>query len=323
MELEIKQTTSKLSLRDKFDHFLARMAYKRSSHIVEPGLYAIGKPGKRSPVFVTANYTLSFDALRSSLKGIAGYILVLDTKGVNVWCAAGKKTFSTEELLNKVESTQLDKVVVHKKLILPQLSAPGINSNEFRRNSRFSVKFGPVRAEDIPEYLENGITDEMRKVNFPLNDRMVLIPVEFVLTLIPALILGAGFYFLGGLTMALSFFAATFAGIVLFPILLPILPTYNFASKGYFLGALVSIPFAFLAFLNPEYGIWQKTMRALSYLLIMPSITSFLSLNFTGSSTFTSKHGVKKEIFRYFPIMAYTVIVGLVLSITTLIISYI
>ncbi len=320
MASEIIKTTSEISLRDKFDHFLARMAYKRSSHIVEPGLYAIGTPGKRSPVFVTANYTLSFNALRSSLKGIDGYILVLDTKGVNVWCAAGKKTFSTEELLRKVESTQLEEVVDHKKLILPQLSAPGINSNEFRRNSRFSVKFGPVRATDIPEYLENGISDEMRKVHFPLRDRLVLIPVEFILSFIPALILGVGFYFLGGGTMALSFFAATLAGIVIFPILLPVLPTYNFASKGYILGSIVSLPFIFLVFRHPEYGILEKTIRSLSYLLIMPSITAFLSLNFTGSSTFTSKYGVKKEIFRYFPLMAYTVIIGLVMSVAALII---
>ncbi len=321
MESDLKKTTSSLLFRDKLDHFLARLAFKRSSHIVEPGLYKIGEPDKQSHVFVSANYTLSFDALRSSLKGLNAYILVLDTKGVNVWCAAGKKTFGTEELLSKIASTKLDQIVEHKKIILPQLGAPGISAHEIRTKSGFRVEYGPVRATDIPMYLKTGISKEMRKVNFPLKERMVLIPVELVLSLIPALILGIGFYFLGGITMAMAFFAAAFAGIVLFPILLPHLPTYNFSSKGFFLGILTSIPFAILVFLNQEYILWQKIIWALSYLLIMPSFTSFISLNFTGSTTFASRHGVKQEIFRYFPVMAYSAITGLVLSFIVLIIS--
>lgn len=80
----IWQTTSELSFRNVLDHILARWGVRRMGHRVEPGLYSLGNPTPTSPVFVTANYTLSFDALRSSLKGIDGYILVLDTKGVNV-----------------------------------------------------------------------------------------------------------------------------------------------------------------------------------------------------------------------------------------------
>ena len=79
-------------------------------HRVEPGLYSLGNPTSESPVFVTANYTLSFDALRSALKGIDGYILVLDTQGVNVWCAAGKGTFGTDELVKRIEATRLHEV---------------------------------------------------------------------------------------------------------------------------------------------------------------------------------------------------------------------
>ena len=90
-------------------------------HRVEPGLYSLGNPMPESPVFVTANYTFSFDALRSSLKGIDGYILVLDTQGVNVWCAAGKGTFGTDELVFRITATRLHEVVKHRVVILPQL----------------------------------------------------------------------------------------------------------------------------------------------------------------------------------------------------------
>ena len=54
----------------------------RSGHRVEPGLYTLGDPTADSPVFVTANYTLSFDALRSALAGMDGYIMVLGTEGM-------------------------------------------------------------------------------------------------------------------------------------------------------------------------------------------------------------------------------------------------
>jgi len=62
------------------------------------GLYAIGNPVPDAPVFVSANYTLSFDALRSALDGIDVLSWFIDTKGINVWCAAGKGTFGTDEL---------------------------------------------------------------------------------------------------------------------------------------------------------------------------------------------------------------------------------
>ena len=74
------KTTSTITARNKLDHFLARWRWNRAGHRVEPGLYELGGPGPDSPVFVTANYTLSFDALRSALAGLDAHILVLDTK---------------------------------------------------------------------------------------------------------------------------------------------------------------------------------------------------------------------------------------------------
>ena len=127
---EIIRTTSGLTFKNYFDHFLARFGYKRSQHRVKPGLYRLGTPDGNSKVFVTASYTLSFDALRSALAGIDGYILVLDTRGVNVWCAAGKRTFGTNELVHRIEVTALQKVVNHRVLILPQLGAPGVAAHE-------------------------------------------------------------------------------------------------------------------------------------------------------------------------------------------------
>ena len=307
--VEIKPTTSALTLANTWDHFLARWAVNRMGHRVEPGLYSLGHPTPDSPVFVTANYTLSFDALRSSLKGIDGYILVLDTQGINVWCAAGKGTFGTDKLVKRIEATRLSEVVNHRVVILPQLGAPGVAAHEVKKRAHFKVEYGPVRAEDLPEYLKTRkATPEMRRVRFTLKDRITLIPVELVAVLIPLLILIA----IG----SKSAVAALLAGTVLFPILLPWIPTHNFSTKGFILGGLVAIPFAIAAFFkSPESALWLRSAWALVYALLIPSITAYLTLNFTGSTTFTSRTGVKTEMFAYIPVMAWMFGAGLLLNI--------
>ncbi len=140
-----------------------------------------------------------------------GY-LVLDTKGINVWCAAGKGTFGTRELVNRIKITRLHEVVTHRRIILPQLGATGISAHEVKRltgaqdlsdkiaapvqpslsgqtlsalnlkaDTGFRVLYGPVRAGDIKEFIRNNYvsTRAMRKVTFKLKDRVTLIPVDF------------------------------------------------------------------------------------------------------------------------------------------------
>jgi hypothetical protein len=268
-------------------------------------------------VFVTANYTLSFDALREALAGVAGYILVLDTKGINVWCAAGKGTFGTDELVRRIQATGLESVVRHRVLILPQLGAPGVAAHEVKARSGFLVKYGPVRAADLPEYLRTGqARPEMRRVRFGLLDRLVLVPVELVHVLLPLAIAAVALFFLAGPLAAAAAMAAILAGAALFPILLPWIPTHDLATKGSLLGGLVALPFALAALLgSADAAWWQRAGMALAYLLAMPPVTAFLALNFTGSTTYTSRSGVRHEITTYVPIMAWTFGLGLVLTI--------
>jgi hypothetical protein len=313
---KIFPTTGSLTAQNRWDHFLARVGVRRGEHRVEPGLYALGNPALDSPVFISANYTLSFDALRSSLHGMDAYILVLDTQGINVWCAAGKGTFSTKEIVRRVIATRLGEVFSHRKLILPQLGAPGVAAHEVKKLTGFWVEYGPVRAADLPEYLKtHTATPEMRRVEFPLRDRIILVPVDIVLTFLPTLLAAVVLYFLGGWVSSLAVVTAVFAGIVLFPILLPWLPTHNFSTKGYFLGFLAALPLAVLTFLrHPGWLWWHQLGQALEFLLAMPAVTAFISLNFTGSSTFTSRTGVKKEMFAYIPAMAWTFGTGILLA---------
>jgi hypothetical protein len=312
----IKPIDSRLTAANCLDHFLARWGVNRGGHRVEPGLYRLGNPNPSSPVFASANYTLSFDALRSALTGYDAYILVLDTKGINVWCAAGKGTFGTEELVRRIDLTDLANIVSHKKIIVPQLGAPGISWPEVLCKSGFSVEYGPVRARDLPEYLmTHTATPEMRTVQFPMRERIVLIPVELVHVALPTIIIAVALWFLAGPVAALAAISAVIAGTVVFPILLPYLPSKDFSIKGLLLGGVVALPFVYAFASAPALPGWAAAAGALTPLLIMPAVTAYLALNFTGSTTFTSRTGVRKEIFRSVPVMALMAGLGVTLGI--------
>lgn len=138
-------------------HLKSRTTAFRMHYSVEPGLYAVGNPDSASNVFVSANYKLSFDILRRELHGINAWVLVLDTKGINVWCAAGKGTFGTDELVKRIIKTKLSALVDHKRIIVPQLGAPGIAADRVKRTTGFHVYYGPIRAADIQRYLNKNI----------------------------------------------------------------------------------------------------------------------------------------------------------------------
>jgi len=282
------------------------------------GTVRLGRPHARFAVLVTANYTLSFDALRSALAGIDGYIMVLDTQGVNVWCAAGKATFGTDELVRRIEATRLHEVVRHPAIILPQLGAPGVAAHEVQKRSGFKVEYGPARAADLPRYLKTGqATPEMRQVRFALRDRLVLVPVEVVHIVLPLSILVALLVTLAGRSAGdFEVAAAIVAGVVLFPLLLPWLPTRDFSSKGFILGGLVALPFILGKSLNnPDLVWWRQAGGVLATLLTVPPCVAYMTLNFTGSTTFTSRSEVRREIFTYIPVMAGMVAMGVLLSI--------
>ena len=179
---DVPVVSSVLSRADKWGDLKATWAIRRMDYTVDPGLYAVGSPNEDSLVFASANYKLSFDTLRRELDGLDAWTMVLDTDGINVWCAAGKGTFGTEEMVNRIEQTGLRDVVSHRKIIVPQLGATGVAAHEVRKSSGFSVVFGPVRASDIPPYLKAGMvaTPEMRHVRFTLRDRARLIPAEIL-----------------------------------------------------------------------------------------------------------------------------------------------
>jgi hypothetical protein len=332
----IPQVSAELQRADNWGTIRARFGVGRMDYLVDPGLYALGKPGNNSPVLVTANYKMSFDYLRRELPGRDVWILVLDTKGINVWCAAGKGTFGTEELIKRIESSGLKEIVSHRKLILPQLGAPGLAAHTVKKVSGFQVYYGPIRAKDIPAYLDSAMkaTPAMRIMTFPLKDRAVLIPIEGVYAIKPFLIIAPILFILSGIggpdgfwtnTMnyglfaILAFLSAIVSGVVLNPLLLPYLPGRAFSTKGFSIGFVVALALLYLRDVNLQ--IWVGRIEALAWLLIIPAISAYLAMNFTGASTYTSLSGVKKEMRWALPAEIAAGIVGLAIWITSRLIA--
>jgi len=314
---EIRPTSSVLTTADRWQHVQARLGWRRNELRVLPGLYALGSPSSTSPVFVTANYRLSMDALRTALAGMDSYILVLNTDGINVWCAAGKGTFGTDELVARVEESGLAGIVSHRTLILPQLGAPGVSATKVKGRTGFRVEYGPIRAADLPAYLVNHVaTAGMRQVRFDLLDRLVLVPVEIIHMALPLLIAAAALYLAHGALAAMAVVAAFLGGVFFFPILLPWLPTVDFSSKGYLLGGVMSLAFALAEWWkHAQEPWWMRGGWGLAYLLALSSLTAYLALNFTGSTPFTSRTGVRQEINTYIRPMAGLFALGLLLAI--------
>ena len=315
---DIPVVSTTLSFKDYLGAWKVRWGIGRDNYMVEPGIYSIGKPDSHSPVLVSANYKLTFDTLRKNLSGVNYWLLILDTKGVNVWCAAGKGTFGTDELVNRIEEVGLEEIVEHRKLIVPQLGATGVCAYEVTRQTGFSVLYGPVRAKDIQDFITRNYqaTQEMRRVQFTLWDRIVLTPMELVEAAKVSLPVFGVLFLINlfaarpfGITDFIVYSAAVLAGSVATPVLLPFIPGRAFSFKGWILGAIST------AFIAAAYGWFTPPLILLGigYMLALPALSAFLALNFTGASTYTSFSGVIKEMKIAVPAIIISQAAGIVL----------
>lgn len=290
------------------------------SYLVPPGLYAIGSPCPEDPVVVTANYKMSYDLVRRKLEGRNVWLLVLETFGINVWCAAGKGTFGTGEVVRRVKSSGLAAVVKHRILLLPILGAPGVAAHKVAQRTGFRVRYATIRAADLPDYLDNGMvtTLAMRQLTFTLRERLILTPIELVtaakwavpvvasIVLLPAL--SGGALSLATVMPPLVLGAGTlFTGAVVAPLLLPWLPGRSFAVKGAVAGGCFVVLLIWAGSVAPGW------LEAAALFLAVTPVTAFLTLNFTGSTPFTSRSGVKKEMRFALPLMALSLLAGIFL----------
>jgi ferredoxin len=156
------------------------------------GAIEIGTPHRHSPVLLTCNYHLTVERVKRSLRGLDCYLLVANSRGVNVWCAATGGLFTDHDVISALKTSGIEGMVDHREVILPQLAATGIEARTVQQKTGWHVVWGPVYADDIPAFLENERrkTPTMRQVAFPLSDRLEMAAAwAFPISLVAALAL--------------------------------------------------------------------------------------------------------------------------------------
>lgn len=313
--IEIPVLSRDVTLKDKLGSAMVRMGIHRMGYHFPPGLYFIGDETLATtnsgvPVIVTCNYKLTLDTVRAQLKKEAYWLLVLDTKGVNVWCAAGKGTFGTEELIFQLTKHKVKEVTGARTVILPQLGASRMTPHIVRKLTNMKVAYGPIRAEDLDAYLNQKMeaTEAQRTVTFNWKERLVLTPVEFLMSLryLPMVYIfmvlynwiwaKGSFSLVTPLYQILPWLMALFTGAILFPWILPYLPFRAFTLKS----LVLSIPMTALIWLSSDKFALSGSIGGLAGLsLLWITGIAYIALNFTGSTTFTSLSGVEYEVGQY------------------------
>jgi NAD-dependent dihydropyrimidine dehydrogenase PreA subunit len=159
------------------------------------GLLEIGHPGRGSPVLVTGNFRLTVERVRRALRGLDAYVLVANSRGVNVWCSATGGLLTNHDVLSALKTSGIEERVDHRQVILPQLAATGVEGKALEQKSGWKVVWGPVYAHDLPAFLHSGLTKgtEMREVRFPWTQRLEMavfwaFPISLIWALIAVLL---------------------------------------------------------------------------------------------------------------------------------------
>ncbi|MHA1626646.1 MAG: HgcAB-like fusion protein [Candidatus Asgardarchaeia archaeon] len=192
------------------------------------GLVKIGNPDRNSPVFLTCNYHLTVERVKKALEGIDCYLLIANSRGINVWCASAGGHLTNHSVVSVLKTSGIENFVDHRNVILPQLAAVGVEASVIKEKTGWNILWGPVYAKDIPEFLKDGFykTPKMREVEFPISQRVEVATMwAFPFSVIVALL-----------------------GVILFPrMIIPLI------SLVWGLSFLIYIPFPFYSkWLNPK-----------------------------------------------------------------------
>ncbi len=226
-----------------------------------PGLRRVGNPDRSSPVLVTCNFELTVRKVVRTLErdGIVAWLLVAPTKGINVWCAAGGGHFSTDTVVSIIKTSGIKNLVDHRALILPQLSAVGVNIRALKERTDWEPRFGPVDIKHLAAYLERGGESPeraYRRIGFPLGDRFVMGTNlgfnSLLFFILPMLFVSLWVSGLWWKSIPLLFLLAVLDSVLVFR-----LPGRPGVQKGFSLGLLVSAGFVFLSQTAWTMGPWE------------------------------------------------------------------
>ena len=265
-------------------------------HPTKPRLVLFGKPDRGSPVLVTVNSSLTVRRLSKALKGENCYLLVAPAGGINVWCGSVGGHFTIESIISIIKTSNIAQLVDHRRIILPQLCAASITSKELNARAGWSAQFGPIRAEDIHEYLGNGkrLTPAMTDICYSAKNRLEMavamsgsIIVRY--SIFPLVIFGLW----GFSRFAANVFLAS-AGLHLFN---EKLPGSSNTRKAMFIGAILAPALLFVSWTAEGITLWPS----LALILLPAGATLLVGSAHSGYTPF-KQCGYSRQFYGYPPL---------------------
>jgi len=123
---------------------------------VEPKLYAIGEPGRKSPVFVTTNFSLTYFLVSGEIEnsGISAWLVIPECEGFSVLTAWAAGKFSGASIAKFIKEIDLESKVDTREIVIPGYVAQ--ISGELEENlPGFKVLVGPGEAADMEGFIKN------------------------------------------------------------------------------------------------------------------------------------------------------------------------
>jgi acetyl-CoA decarbonylase/synthase complex subunit gamma len=108
---------------------------------------------------------------------------------------------------------------------------------------------------------------------------------------------------------AALYLAGFLAGALVTPVLLPWLPGRAFALKGASVGGVLALVYFLCQ--SKELTSRAGALDVGAWLFLLPAVSSFFAMNFTGATPYTSPSGVRSEVRVALPGQALAAALGL------------
>lgn len=290
----------------------------KHTYAVEPGLYYTGEVyDSDTPLLVTSNYGLTVFLVVRQIGTRNVRLLVVDTDGINVWCAAGKGAFSNAAILAQVNRYPRGLLTDTKwlKMVLPKFGFAGVDLRSLR-NEKIRPLIGPLYAKDLPAYLAKTPLEDRE------TDRAVFGLQSRLFSWLPGLVQYMSYSFA---IILIFLFVQLFWGrpapwglvtitailATAYPVLFPWLPGQRFSVKGLWLAGGFSLCIAALQLMGVV-----STASMVMGVVFSFATALFFSLSYTGNSAVSNYTKVRAEVARFLPVNLLLYVAALVAFIT-------
>jgi hypothetical protein len=280
----------------------------------ERGLFSFNGADSESPVLVTTDYYLTSHRVRETIEedNLKCHLLVVDGRGINVWCGSRGGHVDTDSILDAINQTGLADEVSHRNLILPQLIASSVSKAVLAENGWKAI-FGPVEINDVSDFIENECekTREHSTVSFDLHARLENNMAHIVFETVMFLVMTPIFWLLaslGGLFAAwFGYWWSNLLYIVLgvwvlgtfMAIADPIMPTTSGYVRGLLTGLLALFVWKMfllgLATLSPLAVVYEWAWLDTSGLTIL-GLSLFVGFNWGGATPYLGEDQMIRDI---------------------------